>query len=155
MIPTDREPTHPGEILLEEFLQPLGVTQSHAAERMGIPLNRLNEIIKGKRGVSADTALRLSRVLETSAEFWLNLQTNWDLYHAQKDLAATLETLTVITVPEPVYVPARNVRLNLDLNWLTIPTGIKVVLSSGAPSNRSVKETGEKAQCKEENLVAA
>lgn len=86
MVPTHRPPTHPGEILLEEFLKPLGLTQVTAAARMGIPLNRLNEIVRRRRGMTADTALRLARLLGTSPEFWMNLQTTWDLYHAARAL---------------------------------------------------------------------
>ena len=81
-----RPPTHPGEMLLEEFLKPAELTQVEAARRMGIPLNRLNEIVRGKRGVTADTALRLSKLLNTSAELWLGLQTDWDLWHAAQAL---------------------------------------------------------------------
>lgn len=81
-LPTHRPPTHPGEMLLEEFLKPLGVTQSAFAIRLGVSFPRLNEIIRGKRGVTADTALRLAQVTGTSAEFWLHLQLNWDLWHA-------------------------------------------------------------------------
>jgi addiction module HigA family antidote len=83
MIPTHRAPTHPGEILLEEFLKPLGLTQVALAEKLDISQNRLNEIIRGKRGVTADTALRLSKVFKTSPEFWMNLQTTYDLYEAR------------------------------------------------------------------------
>ncbi len=79
-----RPPTHPGEMLLEEFLRPAEMTQVEAARRMRIPLNRLNEIIRGKRGVTADTALRLSAAFGTSAELWLGLQSDWDLWHAAK-----------------------------------------------------------------------
>jgi addiction module HigA family antidote len=86
MIPKHRPPTPPGEILLEEFLRPLGMSQVEAARQMGIPLNRLNEVIHGKRGVTADTALRLARVLSTSAEFWMNLQMASDLYRASRPL---------------------------------------------------------------------
>lgn len=81
-IPTHRAPTHPGEMLREEFLEPLALTQTEAAERLGISFPRLNELINGKRGVTPDTALRLSRLLNTSPGFWLNLQQAWDLYHA-------------------------------------------------------------------------
>src|SRR4029450_526712 len=88
MIPSHRAPTHPGEMLLEEFLRPLGLSQVDAADRMGISLNRLNELIRGKRGVTADTALRLAQLLKTSPEFWMNLQNAWDLYHAKRALAA-------------------------------------------------------------------
>jgi len=73
-------------MLLEEFLRPAGLTQVEAARRMGIPLNRLNEVIRGKRGVTADTALRLAKLLNTSAEFWLGLQNDWDLWHAARAL---------------------------------------------------------------------
>lgn len=75
-------PTHPGEMLLEEFLKPLGMNQTVAAGRMKITTNRLNEIVKGKRGVTADTAWRLSALLGTSPELWMNLQMHWDLWHA-------------------------------------------------------------------------
>jgi antitoxin HigA-1 len=88
VIPKHREPTHPGEILLEEFLNPLKMTQVDAAARMGIPTNRLNEIIRGKRGVTADTALRLAKLCKTSPEFWMNLQTALDLYRAMHELTA-------------------------------------------------------------------
>lgn len=89
MIPTDRPPTPPGEILLDEFLQPMGITQVEAARRMGIPLNRLNEMIHGRRGISADSALRLARLLNTSPEFWMNLQMARDLYQASRVLERT------------------------------------------------------------------
>ena len=87
-IPTHGPPTHPGEMLRAEFLEPLGMTQTEAAERLGIPLNRLNEIVRGKRGVTPDTALRLERLLGMEAAFWLNLQLGWDLYHAMRAPAA-------------------------------------------------------------------
>lgn len=84
MIPKHRAPTSPGEILREEFLEPLGLSQVEAAQRMGVPLNRLNEVIRGKRGITADTALRLARLLDTSPEFWMNLQMACDLYRASR-----------------------------------------------------------------------
>ena len=77
-----RPPSHPGEILLEDFLRPLGLTQAEAAASMQMTTNRLNEIVKGKRGVTADTAWRLSALLRTSPELWMNLQMNWGLWHA-------------------------------------------------------------------------
>jgi addiction module HigA family antidote len=83
----NREPTHPGEVLLEEFLKPKAMTQAAAAEELGISLNRLNEIVKGKRGVTADTALRLAKLTGTSPEFWLQLQNAVDLYRAKRELA--------------------------------------------------------------------
>ena len=81
-LPSERPPTHPGEMLLEEFLKPLGVTQSAFAVRLGVSFPRLNEIIRGKRAVTPDTALRLARVLGMPADFWLGLQVDWDLWHA-------------------------------------------------------------------------
>jgi addiction module HigA family antidote len=72
----------PGEILIEEFMKPLGITQVDGARRLGISLNRLNEIILGKRGVSTDTALRLAQLLKTSPQFWMRLQADWDLHQA-------------------------------------------------------------------------
>lgn len=72
----------PGEMLLEEFLNPLGLRQVEAARRLGISLNRLNEIVLGKRRITADTALRLSRLLDTSPQFWMRLQADWDLQQA-------------------------------------------------------------------------
>lgn len=73
---------HPGEILLEEYLKPLGVGQVEAARKLGVSLNRLNEIILGKRGITADTALRLARFLKTSPQLWMRLQADWDLHQA-------------------------------------------------------------------------
>ncbi len=81
-IPTDRPPTHPGEMLLEEFLKPMEVTQSELADKLKIPFQRVNQIIKGKRSVTPDTAMRLAKVLGTSIDLWLNLQLAWDLYEA-------------------------------------------------------------------------
>ena len=73
---------HPGELLLEEFLKPLDLGQVEAARRLDISLNRLNEIVLGKRGITADTALRLARMLKTSPQFWMRLQADWDLLQA-------------------------------------------------------------------------
>ena len=72
----------PGEILLEEFLTPLGMGQVEAAKRLGVSLNRLNEIVLGKRGITADTALRFARLFSTSPQFWMRLQADWDLHVA-------------------------------------------------------------------------
>lgn len=96
-LPRVLPPTHPGEMLLEEFLRPLGISQSAFALRLGISFPRLNEIIRGKRGVTPDTALRLARVLGMSAEFWLGLQQDWDLWHAQRG-----ENAAAIARLEPV-----------------------------------------------------
>jgi len=81
-LPTTRPPTSPGEMLLEEFLEPLGISQSAFAIRLGVSFPRLNEVIRGKRAVTPDTALRLAQVTGMSADFWLGLQSDWDLWHA-------------------------------------------------------------------------
>jgi addiction module HigA family antidote len=70
--------------LLEEFLKPLGIGQADAARRLGVSLNRLNEIVLGKRGISADTALRIGRLFKTSPQFWVRLQADWDLHQAMQ-----------------------------------------------------------------------
>lgn len=79
MIPTNRIPTHPGEILREDFLDPLGVTQKGFAEHIGVPIQRVNEIVRGRRGVSSETAWLFAEALGTTPEFWMNLQVLHDL----------------------------------------------------------------------------
>ncbi len=86
-------PIHPGEVLLEEFLEPLGVTQHHLAVSIGVPPRRINEIVHGKRRVTADTALRLARYFGTTDRFWLNLQTRFDLEVQKDHLGASLEAI--------------------------------------------------------------
>jgi addiction module HigA family antidote len=96
MLPEKRIPTHPGEILLMEFLTPLALTQVEFAKHLGIPIQRLNEIIRGKRGVSPETAWLLAQALGTSPEFWLNLQAAHDLArsHPAKPLATVFKIET-------------------------------------------------------------
>lgn len=84
MLPKKRPPTHPGQMLLKEFLEPMGITQVELARHLKWPYARLNEIINGKRGVSADTALALGESFRTGPEFWLNLQRDWDIWHARR-----------------------------------------------------------------------
>ena len=84
-------PVHPGEVLLEEFLRPMGVSQNHLAMRIGVPARRINEIVLGKRRITADTALRLARYFGTSAKFWLGLQMDYDLDVAADELGQRLE----------------------------------------------------------------
>ena len=79
---------HPGEILLEEFLSPLSLTQVEAARELGLSVNRLNEIVLGKRGVTADTALRLAARFSTTPQFWMHLQADWDLHQAARKASA-------------------------------------------------------------------
>ena len=88
LLPQNRPPTHPGEMLLEEFLKPLGISQSEFSVRLGVSFARLNEIVRGKRAVTPDTALRLARLLGISADFWLGLQLDWDLWHAMRSKKA-------------------------------------------------------------------
>ncbi len=86
-------PIHPGEVLLEEFLEPLGVTQHRLAVSIGVPPRRINEIVHGKRRITADTALRLARYFGTTDRFWLNLQTRFDLEVEKDHLGASLEAI--------------------------------------------------------------
>lgn len=83
-VPTHRPPTHPGEMLLEEFLTPMGLTQRELADAVHVPYQRINEIIHQRRDVTPSTALRLAKFFGVSADFWMNLQLRWDLYHAQQ-----------------------------------------------------------------------
>lgn len=87
MLPKHRRPTHPGDILLKEFLEPMGITQVELAASLGIPVQRVNTIINGKRGVTAETALLLARKFKTTPQFWMNLQNAWDLYEAARRLS--------------------------------------------------------------------
>jgi addiction module HigA family antidote len=87
-IPTHGSPTHPGRMLVEEFLKPLGMPQVELADRIGVSFPRVNELVNGKRGMTPDTALRLERLFGMEAQFWLNLQLAWDLYHAKRSPAA-------------------------------------------------------------------
>jgi addiction module HigA family antidote len=92
-IPTHRLPTHAGEMLLEEFLIPLGLTQRELADAIHVPYQRVNEIINHRRGVTPSTALRLAKFFSTSPDFWMNLQQCWDLYHAQLSETDELSTI--------------------------------------------------------------
>jgi antitoxin HigA-1 len=86
MIPKNRRPSHPGEILLELYLKPMGMSQMELARRMGVPIQRVNTLINGKRDMSPETAILLSKVLKTTSQYWMNLQMNCDLYDAKKRL---------------------------------------------------------------------
>jgi antitoxin HigA-1 len=83
-----KNPFHPGEYLLEEFLEPMGISQAMFAEKLGWTKAKLNELIKGKRGITAETALDLAEALGTSAKLWMNLQSTWDLAKAIKKRSA-------------------------------------------------------------------
>ncbi|WP_137149452.1 HigA family addiction module antitoxin [Mycolicibacterium sp. CR10] len=86
----DFAPTHPGEILLAEFLEPMGITQYRIAKAIDVPARRINEIVHGKRGITADTALRLSRALGLSDMFFINMQAHYDAEVAREKLASEL-----------------------------------------------------------------
>ena len=92
-IPGDREPTHPGDVLLNEFLIPLGMTQHDLARAIHVPYQRVNEVARGRRGVTPSTALRLARFFGTSPSFWMNLQLRWDLYNAQRTEGEQIESI--------------------------------------------------------------
>jgi addiction module HigA family antidote len=92
-------PIHPGEILADEYLTPLGVTQHRLAVAIGVPPRRINEIVHGKRRISADTALRLARYFGTSERFWMNLQSRYDLEAERDRLAPILEDIRPLEVP--------------------------------------------------------
>ena len=87
MIPKNRTPTHPGEILLEEFLVPMEMSQTQLAEAMDVPIQRINTLVSGKRGITPETAILLSRVFKTSPEFWMNLQAGYDLAVTEQKMA--------------------------------------------------------------------
>lgn len=92
-VPTHRTPTHPGTMLLEEFLEPLGLTQRELADGIRVPYQRVNELVKGKRGMTPSTALRLAKFLGTSAGYWMNLQLRWDLYFTQREEKDALRSI--------------------------------------------------------------
>ncbi len=96
-IPTNRQPTHPGEMLVEEFLRPMNITQRELADAIHVPYQRVNELVNQKRGITPSTALRLARFFGVSADFWLNLQVRWDLYktqQAEQDELADIQEVT-------------------------------------------------------------
>ncbi|MGL5873645.1 MAG: HigA family addiction module antitoxin [Xenococcaceae cyanobacterium] len=92
-LPKYRPPTHPGEMLLLEFLEPMEITQQTLAKAIDVPYQRVNELVNGKRGITPSTALRLSKLLGNNPNFWLNLQNAWDLYHAQTKEAEQLQKI--------------------------------------------------------------
>ncbi len=84
-VPTNRTPTHPGEMLLEEFLTPMGLTQRQLADAIHVPYQRINDLVNGRRGMTPSTALRLARYFGNTPAFWMNLQLRWDLYFTQQE----------------------------------------------------------------------
>lgn len=92
-VPTHREPTHPGEMLLEEFLNPMDLSQRELADGIRVPYQRVNELVNRRRGVTPATALRLAKYFGNTPGFWMNLQLRWDLYHAQQSEADVLKNI--------------------------------------------------------------
>jgi len=92
-VPTDRTPIHAGEILLEEFLNPMELTQRDLADAIDVPYQRVNELVNGRRGVTPSTALRLAKFFGTTPGYWLNFQLRCDLYHAQKEESDALQRI--------------------------------------------------------------
>ena len=92
-IPTHRQPTHPGEMLLEEFLNPMQLTQRDLADAIHVPYQRINDIVNERRSVTPSTALRLGKFFNMPAEFWMNLQIRWDMYFAQQAEMSVLKTI--------------------------------------------------------------
>lgn len=100
-LPTYGPPTPPGEMLLHEFLIPMGMTQMELARRIGVSYPRINEIINGKRGITPDTALRLARLFRMTADFWLGLQRSWDVWHTlHSETAAEILRIEPMPVSE-------------------------------------------------------
>lgn len=92
------EPIHPGEILMEDFIEGFGITQNKLAVSIGVPPRRINEIVHWKRGITADTAIRLARYFGTSEEFWMNLQSNYELRIERRALQETIATISPLEV---------------------------------------------------------
>jgi len=96
-VPTNREPTHPGEILREEFLKPMNITQRKLADLIHVPYQRVNELVNKRRGITPSTALRLARAFGNSPSFWMNLQLRWDLFQAQQTEEDELRRIRPVT----------------------------------------------------------
>jgi antitoxin HigA-1 len=105
-IPTHRAPTHPGEMLLAEFLVPMRLTQRQLASAIRVPYQRINELVNRRRGITPSTALRFAQFFGNSADFWMNLQLRWDLYHAQLEEKAELKHIRRWKAP-PLDTPSQ------------------------------------------------
>jgi antitoxin HigA-1 len=97
-VPKKRPPSHPGEILLKDFLEPMGISQRELADALHVPYQRINEIINEKRGITISTALRLSKFFGNNPQFWLNLQQNWELFYVLKEEKHEIETITSLSL---------------------------------------------------------
>jgi len=110
-IPSHREPTHPGEMFLEEFLIPMGITQRELAYSIHVPYQRVNEIVNKKRGITPSTALRLAKFFGMSEDFWINLQLRWDLYKTKSkehDALKAIKPASLQYVHQPSYEKKKN-----------------------------------------------
>ena len=99
-VPTHREPTHPGEMLLEEFLKPMDISQRELAKGIRVPYQRVNELINRRRGITPSTALRLSKFFGNSPGFWMNLQLRWELFHAKRSEAKEIRKIRPVKVTQ-------------------------------------------------------
>ncbi|OQY49776.1 MAG: addiction module antidote protein, HigA family [Desulfobacteraceae bacterium 4572_87] len=99
-IPKFREPTHPGEMLMEEFLIPMSITQRDLSKAIHVPYQRINEIVNGRRGITPSTALRLAKFFNMSEDFWMYLQLRWDLYRAKRSEEGNLQMIRPYTSSE-------------------------------------------------------
>ena len=97
-IPTHRAPTHPGEMLLEEFPNPMGLSQRDLAEGIRVPYQRIKELVNGRRGITPSTALRLAKLFGTTPDLWMNLQLRWDLYEAREAASHDLDSIKRVHV---------------------------------------------------------
>ena len=105
-IPTYRIPTHPGEMLVEEFLIPMKITQRDIAEAIDVPYRKINELVNRHRAMTPAMALRLSKFFGMSADFWMNLQVRWDLYHARKSETEALKAIRPYQIPNETTIAA-------------------------------------------------
>jgi addiction module HigA family antidote len=101
-LPKYRPPIHPGEILLKDFLEPLGISQAELSQAIHVPYQRINELVNQKRGVTPSTALRLAKFFGNSAEFWLNLQQNLELYYVLQEEEKELNTISTFASKEQI-----------------------------------------------------
>jgi addiction module HigA family antidote len=132
MMPTHRPPTSPGEMLLEEFLKPMGLTQTELAERMGVPVQAVNLLVRGRREVTARMALLLSEVLGTSAEVWLNLQMRLNLWNAMQERAQE-------TAPERAKAAARQHHAAASLAMARVAGGKREAARRETPRRSSAR----------------
>ncbi|NJL61277.1 MAG: HigA family addiction module antidote protein [Methylacidiphilales bacterium] len=97
-VPKYRPPSHPGEVLLKDFLEPMGITQRQLADALHVPYQRINELVNEKRGITPSTAIRLSKFFGNSSNFWLNLQQNWEIYYVIKEEEEELNAISQFRV---------------------------------------------------------